>query len=171
MEWRYGFCREFKLKNTNVLSAYKEGENCAEKVKAFGQCERQCLCCCVKTEQGNGSDLSQIYLFHFGLLDLSDAFFSLPEGKTKRMKEMKLPDCLREFLRIHTWSSSRIFFAIWNSSKLMGFVNVCRLGVFKVPVSQSFYIISFPACSVASYVHAPVSMMELKKCFGCSVTA
>lgn len=60
--------------------------NCAENIKAFGQCERQCFCCCVKTEQGNGSDLSQIFLFCFGLLYLSDVFFSLPEDKTKRIK-------------------------------------------------------------------------------------
>lgn len=61
-------------------------KNCAEKVEVFGQCERQCFCCCVKSEQRNGSDLSQIFIFHFGLLHLSDAFFSLPEGKTKGMK-------------------------------------------------------------------------------------
>lgn len=63
-------------------------KNCAEKVKAFGQSERQCCCCCVKTKQGNGSDLSQIFLFHFGLLDLSDAFFSLPENKVNEITRL-----------------------------------------------------------------------------------
>lgn len=71
------------FKNANILSAYKEDRNCMEKVKAFGRCGRKCFCCCVKSEQGNGTDQSQISLFRFGLLHLPDSFFSLPEEEKR----------------------------------------------------------------------------------------
>jgi len=85
-----------------------------------------------KTEPGSGSDL--LVLFWALAFAFRCILFFLLEDRTKRMKQMKLPVCWREFLRILTRSSPNVF-CILNSCRLRAFVNVCRLGVFKVPVS------------------------------------
>lgn len=47
--------------NTNVLSAYKEDWNCTGKVKALGQCERQCSLYCLAE-----LDSDEIFFFFSG---------------------------------------------------------------------------------------------------------